>query len=169
MKNSKYAVVTVIFCILSFVLTFMAIPVTSVFAQEKKIYDYAYVNRSEPVYEYRYDKVYEECEQEYNYPSNTYNEEADLNTIIGTTIGIAIANQISNEDNLEVARLAGGLMGAALANNRYYNQCSDNYYTQRKAKVLTGYKNYFRYENTEYVKVTKYPKKRIRITKTINF
>ena len=75
----------------------------------------------------------------------------------------------------------GGLLGASIANNtryqreyvdydtrqvkRRYNECNDRSYTNRKTRVLVGYKNFFRIKNKEYSKITKRPKDRIRITK----
>lgn len=157
------------------------------FAKERRSYTYAYVNHSEPIYQYKYDRVYEECEEDY-YHNTDYVEESNnfngigLDTIVGATIGVAIGNQIGRGNGRDVARVAGGLLGATIANNtrherygtsqRHYrkqhNQCENNY-TQRKRKVLTGYKNYFTYDNREYFKITKRPRNKIRITKTISF
>lgn len=160
------------------------------YAKENRVYSYAHVYKSEPVYEYRYDRVYEQCEEEPYYRSN-YEEEYNsydnnsigVDTLVGATIGVAIGNQIGKGNGRDVARVVGGLMGAAIANNsrderngyrshRYkkeYRTCDDNFYTQRERRVLTGYKNYFTFENRQYTKITKRPKNRIRVTKTISF
>lgn len=163
-----------------------------VYAKEARSYSYAYVNHSEPVYEYRYDKVYEQCEDDYYRSDYEYYEEdrrynnnaIGVDTLIGATIGVAIGNQIGKGNGRDVARVAGGILGAAIANNtrddrynthhrsykkRYNHTCNDGYYTQRKRKVLVGYKNYFDYDGREYFKITKRPKSKIRITKTISF
>lgn len=163
------------------------------FAKESRSYTYAYVNHSEPVYEYRYDRVYEQCEDDYRHRSDYYeetryennNNAIGIDTLIGATLGVAIGNQIGKGNGRDVARVAGGILGATIANNtrdsrhnthhkRYkkrhnYNSCDDGYYTQRKRKVLVGYKNYFDYDRKEYYKITKRPQSKIRITKTISF
>jgi len=164
-----------------------------VYAKERRTYSYAYVNHSEPVYEYRYDRVYEQCEEDYYRSDYEYyenerrydNNAIGVDTLIGATIGVAIGNQIGKGNGRDVARIAGGLLGATIANNtrderrynsnhrsykkRGYSNCDDGYYTQRKRKVLVGYKNYFTYDNKEYFKITKRPKNRIKVTKTISF
>lgn len=159
-----------------------------IYAKDRRIHDFAYVTKSEPIYEYRYDRVYEECEDNYyrnDYRTNEYYNpnEFGLDTIVGATIGVAIGNQIGKGNGKDVARVAGGILGAVIANNtreqrdysynkrqdRVYNDCNDGYYTQRKTKVLVGYKNYFTYERENYVKITKRPKHKIKVTKTISF
>lgn len=160
-----------------------------VFAQDRRSYSYAHVYKSEPIYDYRYERVYEECQDNYydnRYRSNdSYIEDNSIgiDTIIGATLGVAIGNQIGKGNGNDVAKVAGGILGAVIANNtrdqriydnsnyyksRNYNDC-DRHYTQRRTKVLTGYKNYFTYEGRTYTKVTKRPKDTIRVTKTISF
>ncbi len=161
-----------------------------IYAKQDKVYSYAHVYKSEPIYEYRYERVYKQCEEPY-YRSDydeTYssydNNSIGVDTLVGATIGVAIGNQIGKGNGRDVARVVGGLMGAAIANNsreqrsnhrnsnRYkkqYNSCDDSYYTQRERRVLTGYRNYFTFENRQYTKVTKRAKNRIRVTKTISF
>ena len=158
-------------------------------ANQDRVYSYAHVYKSEPIYENRYERVYEQCEEPYyrsdyeeNYRSNDSNS-IGVDTLVGATLGVAIGNQIGKGNGRDVARVVGGLMGAAIANNsrdqrqvhrnhRYkkqYNSCNENYYTQRERRVLAGYRNYFTFENRQYTKVTKRPKNKIRVTKTISF
>lgn len=172
-------------------LAFILICSSLLFAKEYKTYTYAYVTHSEPVYEHRYDRVYEECDEDEYYYESTYDEprydrrnDIGLDTIVGATIGVAIGNQIGRGNGRTVAKIAGGLLGASIANNnrhqenyakhqpRYkkrYNECNNRAYTKRKSRVLVGYKNYFRYKNSEHYKITKRAKNRIKITHTISY
>ena len=45
------------------------------------------------------------------------NNSIGLDTVVGATIGVAIGNQIGKGNGKDVARVAGGLLGAAVANN----------------------------------------------------
>jgi uncharacterized protein YcfJ len=65
------------------------------------------------------------------------NNEIGLDTIVGGTIGVIIGNQIGKGTGKDVARVAGGLLGASIANssrdsrnynnNNYNNNNNDNY------------------------------------------
>ena len=167
------------------------------FAKEHTKYTYAYVTHSKPIYEYQYDRVYEECNEddyyetyyeEPRYEKRRYdNNQIGVDTLVGATIGVAIGNQIGKGNGRDVARVVGGLLGAKIANNtRYqrdyndyyddrrvvkkrYRHCEDRVYTNRKTRVLTGYKNYFTVKGREYYKVTKRPVDRIRVTHIIRY
>ena len=64
------------------------------------------------------------------------NNSIGLDTLVGATIGVAIGNQIGDGNGRDVAKVAGGLLGAAIANNSrtptysnnnpYYNNSYDN-------------------------------------------
>ena len=45
------------------------------------------------------------------------NNSIGLDTVVGATIGVAIGNQIGKGNGKDVARVAGGLLGATIANN----------------------------------------------------
>ena len=60
------------------------------------------------------------------------NNDIGLDTIVGATIGVAIGNQIGRGNGKDVARVAGGLIGATVANStrdsrNYNNYDNDNY------------------------------------------
>lgn len=61
-----------------------------------------------------------------------------LDTVIGATIGVAIGNQIGHGSKKDAAKVAGGILGAVIANssrapqnnqNNYYN--NQSYYPQQ--------------------------------------
>jgi len=173
------------------ILTTILILSSLVFAKEYRSYTYAHVTKSKPIYEYRYNRVYNnECEDDYyesSYEPNYYNDNSNnigLDTLIGATIGVAIGNQIGKGNGRDVAKVAGGILGASYANHnrhnnynshpkkykkRHYKQCDDGYYTTAKKRVLVGYKNYFYYKNERHFKVTNRPKNRIKITKIVSY
>lgn len=164
------------------------------FAKEIKRHTYAYVTHNEPIYEYRYNRVYDECyeddyyetsyEPRYDRRSYSSRNEIGVDTLVGATIGVAIGNQIGKGNGRDVARVVGGILGAKIANDtryqredvnydtrqvRKYKECNDRAYTQRRTKVLTGYRNYFTIKGREYTKITKTPKDRIRVTHIIRY
>jgi uncharacterized protein YcfJ len=113
------------------------------------------------------------------------NNEIGLDTVIGAGIGIAIGNQIGKGRGRDVAKVAGGVLGAVIANNtRDSRHHSDNVrYCKRKEyrdevvtryeyktkRKLIGYENHFYYNGTRYTKMTTTPKDRIRVRTTISF
>lgn len=169
-------------------LAFILICSSFVFAKEHRSHTYAHVDYSEPIYEYRYDRVYDDYEDDYYHrsdysePSYHNDNSLGLDTLVGATIGVAIGNQIGKGNGRDVARVVGGLLGASVANNTRYERAYTNHrphykkrhkkhrsYSTRKTKVLVGYKNHFRYKRNDYFKITDRPRKKIRITKTISF
>ncbi|MDY0052573.1 MAG: glycine zipper 2TM domain-containing protein, partial [Aliarcobacter sp.] len=69
-------------------------------------------------------------------------------TIVGATIGVAIGNQIGRGNGKDVARVAGGLLGATIANNsrdtrdyndNYNNNNSYNNYERTRTYVRDDY------------------------------
>lgn len=92
------------------------------------------------------------------------NNSIGLDTVVGATLGVAIGNQIGSGNGKDVAKVAGGLLGAVIANNSrntapttYYNNnypnsgystgttyvnnnyYSDPYYTQPNSQVTIIY------------------------------
>lgn len=169
--------------------------VSFAFSKQHTSHTHAYVTHSEAVYEYRhndrYEKRYNDSYKNNHYRSNynsnySNNNSIGLDTIVGGTIGVIIGNQIGRGNGKTAAKIVGGLLGAAVANNTRYesNSYSQNadyvrhseydnrnkrHYNKRKQKILVGYKNYFVYNNKEFYKFSKHRKNRIRITETINF
>lgn len=45
------------------------------------------------------------------------NNSIGLDTVVGATLGVAIGNQIGSGNGRDVARIAGGILGATIANN----------------------------------------------------
>ncbi|RXK14174.1 hypothetical protein CP965_01630 [Halarcobacter mediterraneus] len=167
----------------------LVILASSLFARHNDFYDYAKVRYSEPIYEYVYeDRPQTQCkdvthkvrvgkEREYS------NDSLGIDTLVGVAAGAVLGSQVGKGNGRVAAQIVGGLLGGKVAHeirespsyergNRYkyvtQKECYETY-TTVKRKVLTGYKNYFKYKGKEYSKVTREPKKRIRITHTINF
>lgn len=163
------------------ILALILIITTFAFSRESVSYTHAYVTHSEAIYEYRNNRIYDDYDEEEYHRSNYSNHSRNTNnigldTIVGGTIGVIIGNQIGKGNGNTAAKIAGGLIGASIANHTrydnnytYVNHPKKRHYRSVKEKVLVGYRNYFTFENIEYSKITKRPKKRIRITKTINF
>ena len=78
------------------------------------------------------------------------NNDIGLDTIVGATIGVAIGNQIGRGNGKDVARVAGGLIGATVANStrdsRNYNSYDNNNYNN----------SYNSYNNNGYERTTTY-------------
>ena len=116
--------------------------------------------------------------------ANTINENLiGLDTIIGAGLGIALGNQMGKGNGRTVAKIAGGLLGAGVA-NQYYRQNSHGVKyckeTRYKDEVVTrydystkeklqGYRNTFIYNGHKYTKLTKRPLKTVRVRSTISF
>ncbi|MDD2887208.1 MAG: glycine zipper 2TM domain-containing protein [Aliarcobacter sp.] len=66
-----------------------------------------------------------------------------LDTLVGATIGVAIGNQVGKGNGRDVARVAGGLLGAGIANSSrtpsYSNGYYDNNNYSRTTYVRTNY------------------------------
>ncbi|MGM0518739.1 MAG: glycine zipper 2TM domain-containing protein [Campylobacterota bacterium] len=145
-------------------------------ASQSSTYTYVQVYKTQPIYEYRIKKQYEQCEEPKK-QSSSFENSVGIDTIIGATLGVAIGNQIGKGNGKDVAKVVGGIVGATMANNtrdyrngnNSYNNCDEAYYTTSQEEVLVGYKNYFVYDNQTYTKVTKSPRRQIKVTKTINF
>ena len=145
-------------------------------ATQNSTYTYVQVYKTEPIYEHRTKRVYEQC-QEPARQNSKYENSVGIDTIVGATLGVAIGNQIGKGNGKDVAKVVGGILGATMANNtrqyrhsnNSYNNCDEAYYTVSQEEVLVGYKNYFIYDNRSYIKTSKRPKKQIKVTKTINF
>lgn len=162
-------------------LFFLCLLTNILFGQEDRFYTYVNVIRSEPMYEYR--DIPEQREYYNTTPSSSRSYESDnsigLDTVIGATAGVILGNQIGKGNGKTVAKVAGGLIGAGVANgtrdsrngtstyNEDYRQ--PNSYSIRRERVLTGYRNYFIYEGREYSKITYNPIDRVEIIKTIEY
>ena len=166
---------------------------SAVFGKSLYSYENVRVTHSEPIYKYvTVKKPIQECyEEEYLHriPGRKIYEESSgnsigLDTIIGATAGVVIGNQIGKGNGRDAAKIVGGLLGGAIANNmrdnnvvygedeyvtRTRTKCVTKYETAREKRVVEGYKNYFMYNGVEHYKVTKKPKKRIKVSKTITF
>ena len=79
------------------------------------------------------------------------NNTIGLDTIVGATLGVAIGNQIGKGNGKDVARVAGGLIGASIANNsrdsRTYR--NDNY-NNGYERTTTYIRNEPYYDNRYY-------------------
>lgn len=72
-----------------------------------------------------------------------------LDTLVGATIGVAIGNQIGKGNGRDVAKVAGGLLGAGIANssrtpsysNGYYDNNAYNNNYQRSTTYVNNYYN----------------------------
>ena len=60
------------------------------------------------------------------------NNTIGLDTVVGATIGVAIGNQIGKGNGKDVARVAGGLLGASIANNSRTPSYNNNVYYEDK-------------------------------------
>ena len=170
------------------ILTTILLAGTTAFAGGETYYEHARVTKSEPIYEYVYERephreCYEEKVRVRNKKNNYYDSNSiGLDTIIGATTGVVIGNQIGKGNGRTAAKIIGGIVGGAVANNMRdgYDNYDEGYtYETRtkcydksrriKRKMITGYKNYFVYKGTQHFKVSNKPRKKVRITHTIDF
>ena len=175
---------------------FIILSVSILLGDTRVYHQNADVIRSEPLYRTINKQIpYEEChDEEYEQKVPTYrnkhkrksNNSIGLDTLIGVTGGVVVGNQIGKGNGKVAAKIIGGLLGGALANGMRkdessYARSNDYYYETKNIRkcqtkydsyeeeVHMGYKNYFLYNGKEIYKITKNPKKRIRITNTISF
>lgn len=169
----------------------MLLGVHSANASSKYNTKYVDVISSNPIYKTVNIRVpYEEIvSKEYTkkIPCGNSYEERDrnsfgLDTIVGMGLGVAVGNQFGKGDGRKVAKVVGALLGAGLANSqrgssyeteycnetRYRDEVVTRYdYTSKKK--LQGYENIFRYKGQKYTKITKRPRKRIKVKTSISF
>ena len=155
------------------------------------IYEYKYNRQAKrECKEVRY-KINDNYDDGY-YSSNNYNDELGVDTLIGTAAGAILGSQIGKGNGRVAAQIVGGLLGAKVAHeirnnykprynkNRYNDRYDNDRYETRtecyevahkrvKRKYITGYKNYFVYNGVKHYKITDRPRRRIKITHTINF
>ena len=62
-----------------------------------------------------------------------------LDTLVGATIGVAIGNQVGKGNGRDVARVAGGLLCAAVANGTRTPSYSSNWYYDNNNYNNSGY------------------------------
>ena len=67
------------------------------------------------------------------------NNSIGLDTLVGATIGVAIGNQVGKGNGRDVARVAGGLLGAAVANGTRTPPYSSNGYYDNNNYNNSGY------------------------------
>lgn len=76
-----------------------------------------------------------------------------LDTLVGATIGVAIGNQIGGGNGRDVARVAGGLLGATIANSTRTPSYSNDYYSSPndygRSTTYVRNNNYY-YDNNRY-------------------
>ena len=82
------------------------------------------------------------------------NNSIGLDTLVGATIGVAIGNQIGKGNGKDVARVAGGLIGAGIANNSRTPSYSNTYYDNNSYRNNYYDNNYER--STTYVRTDRY-------------
>lgn len=164
--------------------------VSSLFAGGDRFHDFAKVRYSEPVYEYVYEQEPQrQCDKvrkrvrHYDQGSHVRNDNLGIDTLVGVAAGAVLGSQVGKGNGRVAAQIVGGLLGGKVAHeirNNYNSSSNADYryvtrtecydtYKNVERKVITGYKNYFVYNGVEHYKVTKRPKKRIRITHSISF
>ena len=161
---------------------------SSLFANGNRFHDFAKVNYSEPIYEYVYDnEPQKECRdvrKKVRVYDDSYsrNENLGIDTLIGVATGAVIGSQIGKGNGRVAAQIVGGLLGGKVAHEirDYDSTANANYeyitktecytsYKRIKRKMITGYKNHFVYKGEDLYKVTKRPKKKIKITHSISY
>ena len=80
------------------------------------------------------------------------NNSIGLDTLVGATLGVAIGNQIGKGNGKDVARVAGGLLGASIANNSRTPSYSNNYYDNNSYNTYNdrGYERTTTYVRNNY-------------------
>lgn len=78
------------------------------------------------------------------------NNSIGLDTLVGATIGVAIGNQIGDGNGRDVAKVAGGLLGAAIANNSRTPTYSNNNTYYNNNSYDNGYERSTTYVNNHY-------------------
>ncbi|MBN2781613.1 MAG: glycine zipper 2TM domain-containing protein [Campylobacterales bacterium] len=162
------------------------------------------VIKSKPVYEEITVKVpYEEiistpyevtvpCIQKEHHHEREYRKDDNsigLDTVIGAGLGVVLGNQIGKGDGRTVAKVAGGVLGAVVANKYYRDEQYEGRYDNRtryckkkeyrdeivtryeykKERRFIGYENIFIYKGERYSKITDKPRRKIKITNTLSF
>ena len=141
--------------------------------------DFADVVRVEPLRrEVRVSEPVRECWQETSYASEgpfSYNHIGG--TLLGSTLGVVVGNQVGHGRGKDVARVAGALIGGAIGHNvsvdrqrqqggargRTYERC-DVRYRERIEERIDGYDVTYAYAGREYVTRMPYdPGERIRV------
>lgn len=152
------------------------------------IYEYVYDQPRRECREVRHKVRYNDYDDRY-YSNSNYNDELGIDTLIGTAAGAVLGSQVGKGNGRVAAQIVGGLLGAKVAhevrnnykpNHRHNNRYDDYRYETRtecydvvghrtKRKEIKGYKNYFVYNGVKHYKITKRPKRKIRINHIINF
>jgi uncharacterized protein YcfJ len=141
--------------------------------------DFADVVHVEPLRrEVRVSEPVRECWQETSYASEgpfSYNHIGG--TLLGSTLGVVVGNQVGHGRGKDVARVAGALIGGAIGHNvsvdrqrqlggprgQTYERC-DVRYRERIEERIDGYEVTYAYAGREYVTRMPYdPGERIRV------
>lgn len=127
------------------------------------------VTHSEPIYENVTKRVPQRlCEPQRlpgsyapGYPGDN---DVGLDTVIGAVVGVALGNQVSKGHGRQVAKVLGGIAGAAIANDMrhrphhdYEQQRCETRYRVVTERVITGYRNVARYHGEKIVKISNRP------------
>ncbi len=140
--------------------------------------DYADVIRVEPLRRrVRLSEPVRECWQETRYTSDGPFSTSHIGgTLLGSTIGVVVGNQVGHGRGKDVARVAGALIGGAIGHNvsvdrqrrlgdvgQSYERC-DVRYRDRMVERIDGYDVTYAYAGREYVTRMPYdPGERIRV------
>ena len=140
--------------------------------------DFAEVVNVEPVLrQVRVSEPVRKCWQETRYGSNGPFSASHIGgTLLGSTIGVVVGNQVGHGRGKDVARVAGALIGGAIGHNvsvdrqrmqggprQTYERC-DVRYRERLEERIDGYEVTYAYAGREYVTRMPYdPGERLRV------
>jgi hypothetical protein len=79
------------------------------------------------------------------------NNSIGLDTVVGATLGVAIGNQIGGGNGRDVARIAGGILGATIANSTRNTPPQTYYYNNTYGSPNVGYTTVPYVNNNYYV------------------
>jgi uncharacterized protein YcfJ len=142
-------------------------------------YDFAPVVHVEPLRrEVRVSEPVRECWRESGYASERpFSSNHVGATLLGSAIGIALGNQVGHGRGKDVARVAGAVIGGAIAHNVSVDRARQQYgdggrsvercdvrYRDRVEERIDGYRVTYEYAGREYVtRMTYDPGERIRV------
>src|SRR5262245_18220158 len=103
-------------------------------------YDFAPVVHVEPLRrQVRVSEPVRECWQETSYASDgPFSSNHVGATLLGSAIGIALGNQVGHGRGKDVARVAGAVIGGAIAHNRSVDRARQQYGAGRRRGVRCG-------------------------------
>jgi uncharacterized protein YcfJ len=141
------------------------------------------VKQSKPVYENVTIKTPQEICREVkvavDVPNGVDRNTFGVDTLIGATAGVIIGNQIGGGSGNDVAKVLGGILGAATANRmrkpntyekRYQTQTvCETVYESRNETRLTGYENYFYINGQKHMKFSQHPLKKVHVNVSYSY